>query len=130
MGKTILTPTQSFVLRQIEKNERINSSFFLTGGTALAEFYFKHRLSEDLDFFSEDDLPLDELENFSFLLAKKIKAHIEKKVRSGFIRYTFIGQFGELKIDFVDLYFCLKEQEPSYDQLLKALEEKYPSSPD
>lgn len=28
----------------------------LTGGTALAEFYLQHRLSEDLDFFSENEV--------------------------------------------------------------------------
>jgi hypothetical protein len=30
--------------------------FYLTGGTALAEFYLQHRLSEDLDFFSEQEV--------------------------------------------------------------------------
>jgi hypothetical protein len=28
--------------------------FYLTGGTALARFHFQHRLSEDLDFFTQD----------------------------------------------------------------------------
>lgn len=29
-------------------------NFFLTGGTALAQYYLKHRLSEDLDIFTTD----------------------------------------------------------------------------
>ncbi|MEW5692252.1 MAG: nucleotidyl transferase AbiEii/AbiGii toxin family protein [Candidatus Hydrogenedentota bacterium] len=29
--------------------------FYLTGGTALSEFYLKHRISEDLDFFCENE---------------------------------------------------------------------------
>jgi predicted nucleotidyltransferase component of viral defense system len=29
--------------------------FYLTGGTALAEFYLGHRLSHDLDFFTSED---------------------------------------------------------------------------
>ncbi len=29
--------------------------FYLTGGTALAEFYLKHRKSNDLDFFTPID---------------------------------------------------------------------------
>ncbi len=33
--------------------------FFLTGGTALAEYYFHHRLSEDLDLFTTSDEALD-----------------------------------------------------------------------
>ena len=33
----------------------IVENFYLTGGTALSEFYLEHRLSEDLDFFSEQE---------------------------------------------------------------------------
>ncbi len=33
----------------------IGESFFLTGGTALAEYYLQHRYSEDLDLFTIDD---------------------------------------------------------------------------
>ncbi|MFH1233514.1 MAG: nucleotidyl transferase AbiEii/AbiGii toxin family protein [Patescibacteria group bacterium] len=32
------------------------SNFYLTGGTALAEFYLHHRLSEDLIFFPSKNL--------------------------------------------------------------------------
>ena len=32
-----------------------HSFFYLTGGTALAEYYLGHRLSYDLDFFTSDD---------------------------------------------------------------------------
>jgi predicted nucleotidyltransferase component of viral defense system len=28
--------------------------FYLTGGTALSQFYFQHRISEDLGFFTQD----------------------------------------------------------------------------
>lgn len=77
----------------------------MTGGTALSEYYFQHRLSEDLDFFSEDELPINDLEDFSSHIAKKIKALREKKTRTGFIRYTFTGSFGELKVDFVHQIF-------------------------
>ncbi len=50
MGKTILTPTQRQVLDILAKNSKF-TSFYLTGGTALSEYYLHHRLSEDLDFF-------------------------------------------------------------------------------
>lgn len=71
----------------------------------MAEFYFKHRLSEDLDLFSTDEFPLEEIENFSVFLAKKLKAKIEIQRRTGFIRYTFNGAFGQLKVDFVHQIF-------------------------
>jgi predicted nucleotidyltransferase component of viral defense system len=37
--------------------------FYLTGGTALAAFYLHHRLSEDLDFFSENVFSPNRLED-------------------------------------------------------------------
>jgi hypothetical protein len=52
-GKGILTPIQQTFLEifaQVPDQER----FFLTGGTALAEYYLGHRLSFDLDFFTSE----------------------------------------------------------------------------
>ncbi|MBI5413126.1 nucleotidyl transferase AbiEii/AbiGii toxin family protein [Candidatus Peregrinibacteria bacterium] len=53
--KTILTPNQRTLLDAIGKNKAIAGAFYLGGGTALAEFYLKHRLSEDMDFFTETE---------------------------------------------------------------------------
>lgn len=39
----------------LSKEKLVVDSFYLSGGTALAEFYLGHRLSEDLDFFSEQE---------------------------------------------------------------------------
>ncbi len=50
-GKALLTPIQRQALilfSSLPDQER----FYLTGGTALAEFYLGHRLSFDLDFFT------------------------------------------------------------------------------
>lgn len=52
----ILTPDQELLLSTLAKEKQIPSSFYLSGGTALAEFYLHHRLSEDLDFFSEEEV--------------------------------------------------------------------------
>ncbi len=35
--------------------KKINTPFYLTGGTALGRFYLEHRHSEDLDFFVNSD---------------------------------------------------------------------------
>lgn len=56
MVKTILTKNQTLLLEQISKDNRFLKHFYLTGGTALSEFYLHHRLSEDLDFFSEQEI--------------------------------------------------------------------------
>ena len=54
-GKTILSANQKKLLEIISADKTICSNFYLTGGTALAEFYLWHRYSEDLDFFSEKE---------------------------------------------------------------------------
>ncbi len=52
-GKGLLTPLQREFLRLfagLPDQER----FYLTGGTALSEFYLGHRLSFDLDLFTNE----------------------------------------------------------------------------
>lgn len=53
--KTILSENQIKTLQAISSDKLFCKNFYLTGGTALAEFYLQHRLSEDLDFFSEKE---------------------------------------------------------------------------
>ncbi len=50
MGQTILKPWQESIIAAVAKEPAL-AQFYLTGGTALAAYYFQHRLSEDLDFF-------------------------------------------------------------------------------
>ncbi len=52
---TILTPNQQRTLCAISKSS-LAKQFYFSGGTALSHFYLKHRLSEDLDFFSEEEV--------------------------------------------------------------------------
>ena len=52
---SILSNNQKNILSLLAKEKIINNNFYLSGGTALAEFYLNHRLSEDLDFFSEKE---------------------------------------------------------------------------
>ena len=54
--KGILTPLQTETLRSFFGQTQ---GFFLTGGTALAEFYLGHRDSEDLDLFAVDKACFD-----------------------------------------------------------------------
>jgi predicted nucleotidyltransferase component of viral defense system len=54
MAKTnILIAKQKQLLNLVSKSNLANHLYW-TGGTALAEIYFKHRLSTDLDFFTDD----------------------------------------------------------------------------
>jgi predicted nucleotidyltransferase component of viral defense system len=74
----------------------------LTGGTALAEFYFKHRLSEDIDLFSEKEVSPRVVE--AFLKTKSPKLGVSKIVKQnvhGLYTYKLGYLDGEsLKVDF------------------------------
>lgn len=74
--KTILSEKQRIILDLIGRDKKICGSFYLTGGTALAEFYLHHRLSEDLDFFAEQEFDTQMI----FVFFKKIQkaANIKK----------------------------------------------------
>ncbi|PIP31376.1 hypothetical protein COX24_03940 [bacterium (Candidatus Gribaldobacteria) CG23_combo_of_CG06-09_8_20_14_all_37_87_8] len=56
----------------MSKNKDICQSFYLTGGTALAEFYLKHRFSEDLDFFSEKEVNPQDISIYLKTIKKEI----------------------------------------------------------
>lgn len=88
--------------------------FYLSGGTALAEFYIKHRESQDLDFFTDKDFPLALVTGFIEEIKRKMafeKVVFEslydrqifyltkkgKELRVEFTKYPF-KRLGELKI--------------------------------
>jgi len=50
---SFLTKEQQIIYSEVAKNNYIRKNFYFTGGTALSSFYFRHRYSDDLDFFSE-----------------------------------------------------------------------------
>ena len=54
MPPKILTPVQEEFLHAFFAGAA-GQQFFLTGGTALAEFYLHHRFSEDIDLFTLDE---------------------------------------------------------------------------
>lgn len=63
MPDSILTPLQAQALRALFEAGIGDEGFYLTGGTGLAEFYLRHRLSDDLDLFSRrEDLSESDLE--------------------------------------------------------------------
>ncbi|PIQ70124.1 hypothetical protein COV89_02120 [Candidatus Shapirobacteria bacterium CG11_big_fil_rev_8_21_14_0_20_40_12] len=100
MEQTILNPFQKKTLDFFKKTS-LSKKFYLSGGTALAEVYLHHRYSEDLDFFTAEELNLEELKRFSNLVAKK--NHIQKiEFQHGFGLYTFFMKDKQRvnKIDF------------------------------
>jgi hypothetical protein len=56
-----LSETQREVLLQLLTEPTLERQFFLTGGTALSVFYLYHRVSNDLDLFSLNQVNLGDL---------------------------------------------------------------------
>jgi hypothetical protein len=102
MGKIILNRFQKKVLEEFAKTPLVKK-FYLGGGTALAQFYLQHRQSEDLDFFTQQELDLEELKRFISSISKKTNIS-QVEFQHGFGLYTFFlseggGKFKH-KIDF------------------------------
>ncbi len=103
MGKTILTPKQLNFLECIQQEKSITRNFYLTGGTALAEFYLHHRLSEDIDLFSEhQEVDPNAADAFLRKISPKLKVkNIERIQFLGLFTYILNFRDGEkLKVDF------------------------------
>lgn len=64
MAKSILSIRQKSFLTLFSQKSALSKSFYLTGGTALTEFYIPYRYSEDLDFFSENEVKLMTITTF------------------------------------------------------------------
>jgi len=108
MGITsILSEFQKETLFLFKKTP-LAKNYYLAGGTALAEFYLHHRKSEDLDFFTQDELSLAGLQKF----VASIQSHIQLdkiEYRHGFGLYTFFlypkKEVAKYKIDFGQYHF-------------------------
>ncbi|KKU92054.1 MAG: hypothetical protein UY21_C0006G0021 [Microgenomates group bacterium GW2011_GWA1_48_10] len=103
MGKTILTPKQYQFLELAAADPKIVANFYLTGGTALSEFYLHHRLSEDIDLFC----PKEEVDQkFVEIFLKKISPkmaiqYLRPTVFLGLVSYKLVfTDKTELKVDF------------------------------
>lgn len=102
--KTILSAKQKQLLEVIGRDKNLCKFFYLSGGTALAEFYLQHRLSEDLDFFSEMEFDPQAISIFWKKVQKEVGI---KKVEyeQSFNRNLFFLNFGKEKIKTEFTYF-------------------------
>jgi len=121
MAKTVLTKKQKQLLILLSKQAIITKKFYLSGGTALAEYYLHHRYSEDLDFFSIDEVDPMAIQIILKKIQKKTKMqsvdfqqsfnrnlfflHFDKEViKTEFTYYPFVqlekpGIIGNLRVD-------------------------------
>ena len=99
----ILTPEQKSLLHSFSASD-LRFSFYLTGGTALSAFYLSHRLSEDLDFFSEEQVGVETLLSFLKSVPDVVHVQYERK----FDRKMFLLRYVNdriLKLEFTTYPF-------------------------
>lgn len=121
MGITsILSEFQKETLSLFKKTP-LAKNYYLAGGTALAEYYLHHRKSEDLDFFTQDELSLLSLQKF----VGSIQSHIQLdkiEYQHGFGLYTFFlypkKEVAKYKIDFGQYPFSPINPLKRFDNLL------------
>ena len=104
MPDSILTPLQDQVLTSLFRNNLGERGYYLTGGTALAEFYIHHRHSDDLDFFTRKQDRLDQDFTHFLNLLPSLGLTVTSKTMSGDYLKLFVREEGadqeELKIEF------------------------------
>ena len=107
----ILTPLQEDFIRFFTETPS-KDTFFLTGGTALSAFYLQHRISEDMDFFTEEEGQVPRVLPLIQDIAVKLNGQLE--VKRSFRSYLefFITRGEEiLRCDFaMDAPYRLKEK--------------------
>lgn len=106
----ILTPFHQELLKRFAASA-VGRHFFLTGGTALSAFYLHHRLSEDLDLFTEAPNTVPLVLPVLQQMAKDLKTPLRiSREFPTFIEAFFGPHHGEMiKMDFAqDSPFRLK----------------------
>ncbi len=104
---TILTDIQLLFLKLFSQQD-FSQRFYLSGGTALAAFYIPYRFSEDLDFFSEEEVQTEGIIAFLHSIKDKIKFTIFD-FNTSFNRNLFFLKFpkDQLKLEFT--YYPFKQ---------------------
>ena len=119
MAQSILNNFQKEALAVFGKTI-LAKKFYLAGGTALSEFYLHHRKPEDLDFFTEDELDIKEIERFVNLIGKKIPLErVEFQHGFGLYAYFFYPkkETVKYKIDFGQYPFPLIDKPKRFADL-------------
>src|SRR3989338_2312832 len=103
MGKTILTAKQLNFLELVQQDKQITKRFYFTGGIALSAFYLEHRISEDIDLFTEkEEVDQSLIDVFLRKISQKLSiVEIKKSQFLGLVSYKLVYKDKEeLKVDF------------------------------
>jgi len=119
MAKSLLNQHQKWFLDFFCSKPELYSNFYFSGGTALSEYYLQHRYSEDLDFFSEEEINTSDLNLFLTSHKKDFKAAQIQYTRSFNRNVFFLHYQGEteLKVEFTYYPFTRLEKGPAAGNL-------------
>lgn len=119
MGKvSIFTQEQKKILAGLGQIKYIRENFYLTGGTALAEFYLHHRYSDDLDLFSTKKFENQVILSLMSDLGKKHEFEFQSRSIETVYIFNLIYKNGErLKIDFAYYPYPQIENGPDYGDI-------------
>lgn len=118
-SQSILNKKQKLFLRLLSNHPKLANRFYFTGGTALAAYYIPYRYSEDLDFFSEDEVDTKSITVFFKSIQPKLK-YKSMDINTSFNRNLFFLSFTDsvLKTEFT--YFPFPQVEvPQKDKGIK-----------
>lgn len=117
--KTILNKQQNLILNAFSKSRELSSSFYFTGGTALAQYYLKHRESIDLDFFSFEKFDPQIIVKFINFSAEKLGLTSSYKFEDPTHIYFLKFKDGcQLKVDFAHYPFKQLEKMVKHDGVM------------
>lgn len=121
MGKLTLDAVQRRIFDEFRQNADLCKQFYFTGGTALSSYYFHHRYSEDLDFFSQVKFPQEIVVSFMNQCKMKLDFSATFRIPEAFdvIVYELIFKDSKkLKVDFNVYPFKLLEKGPTVEGVL------------
>src|SRR3989338_8387077 len=119
---SILTKDQNSFLDLFSKDKSISNNFYLTGGTALAEFYIPYRYSDDLDFFSETEVDTQSV--FTAIKKSKNGLVVDSPLDIATNKLFTIYQKPRSR-DFMDLYMLNKKYIYTMENLISKASAKF-----
>lgn len=111
---SIVLPYQQTILTEFFASP-LSQSFFLTGGTALAAYYFAHRKSKDFDFFSIEAFDMIAVEGLVREIAHKLGTELSVKVAAQTYRELYLTHPKEGWVQRVDI---VREQQKHFGDIV------------
>jgi predicted nucleotidyltransferase component of viral defense system len=119
MAKSLLNKHQKKFLNFFSCQPELHQRFYFSGGTALSEYYLQHRYSEDLDFFSEEEIISADL-NLFLTTNKSNFGATQIQYQRSFNRNIFFLNYAdnaELKLEFTYYPFTRIEKGLQIDNI-------------